>query len=638
MLFRARPAIIAASLTAFVAARMVAAAPSVEDALKYAPVQPGVEYDQPAPEEAKDCKITAEKVRDATGWGVRGPDGNILRQFVDSNGDNVVDTWSYYRGGYEVYRDIDSDFDRKADQYRWFHTGGSRWGLDKNQDGKIDVWKQISAEEVAEEAVAAIRTKDKPRFLRLLLAKEEIAQLGLPKELADQLAQRLDAAVGAFDKLAAAGALGADPDFPDFGGQRPGAVPAGTRGMTRDLLAYENVWCMVLAGDQHQQLQLGGLVELDRAWRLIDGPSVGLGEQMARGFFFDDGGAPPPQTALAAMNQPTEEMEKILKAIQAIDDQYDAASADKKAALNAQRADLFEKLAAVSATPADRDLWLRQMVDMINSHVQDGTYPGGLQRLSQLEEKLRKAKGSENLLVHIEFLRMQGAWMTALSDPKADYAKIQEAWLKQLEQFVTKHRAGEDVAEALYQLAMASEYPPSDPETALKWYQRLLADFPNGANAAKARGAIRRLSSVGKPLALKGPALQGGVVDLAQYKGRVVLIHYWSTTVPSCRADHVELLDLYAKYGGRKFEVLGINLDSNQADAVAYLNQHKLPWKQLFEPGGLFDSRLATEMGIIQLPQMILVDAKGQVVNANLLTQEVAAELKTLIPSEVAAK
>jgi hypothetical protein len=240
-------------------------------------------------------------------------------------------------------------------------------------------------------------------------------------------------------------------------------------------------------------------------------------------------------------------------------------------------------------------------------------------------------------VTHIEFRRMQAAWSLALSDPKADYTKVQEAWLKQLEQFVTDHKSGEHVAEALYQLAMANEYPPGDAESAQKWYQRLVTDFPNSANAVKARGAIRRLTSVGKPIAIKGTAMQGGAVDLAQYRGRYVLIHYWSAAAPTAKSDHEELLDIYSKYGGQKFEVIGVNLDAAQSEAVAYLKDVKLPWKQIFEPGG-FDSRLANEMGIIQLPQMILVDDKGQVVTTNIQAMELAAELKTLLASEVASK
>src|SRR5690606_37599308 len=83
------------------------AAPTVEDALKLAPVQPDVQYDKPTADEIKACKISPEKLNGATAWVVRGADGSVLRQFTDSNNDNVVDTWSYYRGGLEVYRDAD---------------------------------------------------------------------------------------------------------------------------------------------------------------------------------------------------------------------------------------------------------------------------------------------------------------------------------------------------------------------------------------------------------------------------------------------------------------------------------------------------------------------------------------------------
>ena len=62
------------------------------------------------------------------GWIVRDGNGRILRSFVDTNGDNVVDLWCYYQGGIEVYRDIDRNFNGKPDQYRWLNTAGTRWG------------------------------------------------------------------------------------------------------------------------------------------------------------------------------------------------------------------------------------------------------------------------------------------------------------------------------------------------------------------------------------------------------------------------------------------------------------------------------------------------------------------------------
>ena len=87
---------------------------------------------------------------------------------------------------------------------------------------------------------------------------------------------------------------------------------------------------------------------------------------------------------------------------------------------------------------------------------------------------------------------------------------------------------------------------------------------------------------------------------------------------------------MYAKKGGRDFDIIGVCLDDNPAAAKQYVAQNKLPWKQIYEAGGL-DSRLANEMGVITLPLMILVDQKGNVANQNVHVAELDAELAKLI-------
>jgi hypothetical protein len=562
----------------------------------------------------------------------------VLRQFSDSNNDNVVDTWSYFRGGLEVYRDADLNYNGKAEQYRWFHTGGSRWALDKNEDGKVDAWKSISAEEASEEVIAALRSKDAARFERLLLTKEEIGKLGLTKELTEKLNERVAAAPKTFAKLVSEGKIDAKAEFTDFGGLRPGAVPAGTRGGTKDLLVYEDVWAMALAGDQPQQLQLGSMVNIDGSWKLVDGPVIGAADSVVAGFFYDAEGVIPQQPQVAAINEPTEEMQTILETIQKLDDQLIKAEPAKKAALHNQRADLLERLATVAKDPTEREQWTKQLIDMVSAAVQEGSYAEGMERLKKLEAKLTADKASEDLLTHIEFSRMQAAWGLAQGSPEAekDYAKIQEAWLKQLEEFVGKHKSSEHVAEALLQLGMASEFA-GEKETALKWYQRLVKDFPKFSKTPKAEGSIRRLSAVGKAIPLKGADINGGApIDLAQYKGKAVLIHYWSTSLPTIKDDHERIADLYKKYGGANFEVVGVNLDYAKDEVIAYLKANtQLRWKQLFEPGG-FESRLANEMGIITLPMVILVNDKGEVVTSDLQVPEIEDELAKLLAERVA--
>src|SRR5207248_2099359 len=84
--------------------------------------------------------------------------------------------------------------------------------------------------------------------------------------------------------------------------------------------------------------------------------------------------------------------------------------------------------------------------------------------------------------------------------------------------------------------------------------------------------------------------------------GKVVLIHYWATMGSQWKGDEILLRDLYAKKGGNggEFEIIGVCLDDDPTEAKQYVAENKIPWKQVYERGGL-DGRLANEMGVLTL-------------------------------------
>ncbi|MFM8707374.1 MAG: thioredoxin, partial [Planctomycetia bacterium] len=141
---------------AVVPAVLQAAGPTVEYALGLRPSQKDVDYDRPEGDAAKTATISTEKTGGSSAFVVRGPTGDILRVFADTNGDRVVDRWSYYKDGVEVFRDIDSNHNAKVDQSRWLNSAGSRWGVDQDENGVIEAWKAISPEEVCRELVEAV--------------------------------------------------------------------------------------------------------------------------------------------------------------------------------------------------------------------------------------------------------------------------------------------------------------------------------------------------------------------------------------------------------------------------------------------------------------------------------------------------
>lgn len=601
--------------------------PTAAQALALTPIQKLVEYSTPTKEEAAQCTNTAEKAGSITAWVVRNKDNDVLRRFADSNGDNVVDQWCYYHDGLEVYRDIDANFNGKADQYRWFHTGGTRWGVDKNEDGRIDAWRVISPHEVGEQVVFAIKTRDPVRFALLLATPAELNDAGFAKARAEQIAVQISAAPAEFSKLLEEQkTLTPQSRFVDFGSARPALIPSGTNGSTKDVVVADNASALVEIDGKHEQVSLGTLVAIGETWKLISAPTIGANAQHQGGLVAQ---AAEPQNP-AAGGTPSEEVQQLMSDLEKLDRQSAELPEDKQAENVQARAEKLKKLAEISPE-SDRDQWYRQLADMLSVATQSGNYPQGLEQLDELQKILSDAGASEDAIAHSVFQRMWAEYVTTQRDPNANAAQVQDKWLKDLEAFVGKYPKSSDTAEGLLQLGMYQEFVGKT-EDATKWYQQLVTDFPKADPASKANGALRRLASVGRPLRLNGTDLNGGKpVDLASpnYRRKVVLIHYWATWCEPCKADMVLLKNFYAKKGGRDFDIIGVCLDHDAAGAKQFLAQERFAWRQLHEPGGL-DGRLANEMGIMTLPVMILVDQNGNVTNNNIQAAQLEAEFAKL--------
>jgi len=616
------------------AASAFAATPTAEQALNLTPVQAGVDYDRPGAEDVSKCKIIAKKINGQVGWIVEGPDGTILRKFVDTNGDNVVDQWSYYKDGVEVYRDIDSNFNGKADQHRWFNTGGTRWGLDPKEDGTIDSWKMISAEEVTAEIVAALAARDAERFARVVLSPEELKNIGLGKSRSAELADKVGKLAGAFRQFAARQkTVAPQSTWVQFSANRPGVVPAGTDESTKDIRVYENVLAIVETAGKNTQLHIGTLVQVGDGWRVIDLPQEiadGQAESTPAGFFFQ---ASMVHRSESAGNGPGENNQRLLADLEKLDQAAAAATTpEQQAQYTTQRADLLEQIAASAANTEERAMWLRQLTDMIGAAGQMGTYPEAVDRLKALFEKLNKNEADKDLAAYVKFRLMMSDYWRRMQDPKANSSKvqaeIQTGWQKNLEQFLSDYPTAPDAPEAMLQLAIAQEFAGQD-DDAKKWYARAAKEFPDSSAGKKALGAQSRLDCEGKMLSFTGQGLSGSPVNLANFRGKVVLIQFWTTHSDQAKSDIATLKELVAKYG-RSFAVLAVSLDNGRKELDSYLAQAKLPWTQVFEEGGL-DSPPANQLGILTVPTMILVDQQGKVVNRNIQAAEIEAELKKLV-------
>jgi thiol-disulfide isomerase/thioredoxin len=608
--------------------------PTAKQALALTPIQPDVDYSKPTAKEMADCTIRAEKQNGITAWVVRDAQGQTLRRFADTNADNIVDLWCYYNGGLEVYRDIDSDHDGKADQYRWLQTAGTRWGIDKNQDGRIDYWQVISPPEVAEELVDALKAKDQKRFELLLLTPEELANAGFNKQQADKIAATLKAAPAAFSKLAAEQkVVTAQTEFADFYRSRPATIAAGTDGSTKDITILDNASALVATGDKHEQLFMGTMVSVGQTWKILDVPTLGSDNQTPQTGLLT-AATPDVGNANPAQGGPSDEMQQLMAQLEKLDQQQ-SDNSNQAAAID-QRADILQRLASAASDDDSRNDWVKQLADVLSAAVQAGSFPKGIAALDQLIDNLTKTNANDPVIPYVKFRRMWADYARSQQAKDADLAKIQEKWLADLETFAKDNPKSPDSAEALLQLGMANEFS-GHAEDAAKWYQQLSKDFPKTSQANKANGALTRLNSKGKPMSLRAADLNKKPVDLAAapYRGKVVAVYYWATWCDHCKERMDALNDLYAKWGGRGFNIIGVCLDRTPDTMNDFLKENKYKWTQVYDPGG-FDGRLANEMGVMTLPLMVLVDQKGNVVSDNIYVDGLEPELQRLLGAATA--
>lgn len=602
------------------------AAPTVDQALSLRPVQPGVDYDQP--EDPKTCKLVPTKM--PSGYELIDGTGQRLRRFLDSDGDKKLDQWCYYKEGSEVYRDIDADRNGSADQYRWLGLAGTRWGIDQNEDGNIDVWKYISAEEASAEAVEALKTRNLQRFQILLVSNSELKSLGLSRKQKMQIAKMTAEARKTFPEQAAKYALSAKSTWTNFSATRPGIVAAGSHGVTKDITVYENAVAVYQNDTGHEQLSLGTLLHVGNTWRLTQLPSSGHTEETPAGIFFTAVQEPTPQ-GLTQTGSSDDKTQQWLRDLEEIDQSLtNTGDPDEITKLNRERAEVLENIIDASTDDTVRANWIRQLADTLSAAVQTGSFPEGTERLMQLMVQLRDSATDVNQLPYVQFRHLSADYTQRLQDPENnEFHKVQDQWLKDLEAFVNEFPKSQDTGEAMLQLALAEEFAGKDYK-AKEWYQRIVSSSADSLLVSKAKGAKRRLESVGKPLELTGTTLKGQLLDLSEMRGKVVVVQFWATWCDPCLDDMKELKRLVAEYGDQGFTPVGVNLDAEKTSAQDFLkNNRYYSWPHLHEEGGL-DSRLANELGVLTLPTMLLVDQRGKVINRGLHSGELLNELERI--------
>lgn len=111
---------------------------------------------------------------------------------------------------------------------------------------------------------------------------------------------------------------------------------------------------------------------------------------------------------------------------------------------------------------------------------------------------------------------------------------------------------------------------------------------------------------------LSFPDVDNNPVELADYKGKVVLLNFWATWCPPCVKEMPSMQRLRDKFAGKDFEIVAISAGESPATVDSFMMEleTELTFPILLDEKG----RSFRELGIRGLPMSFLFDRNGKLI------------------------
>ncbi|MBI3651826.1 MAG: redoxin domain-containing protein [Acidobacteria bacterium] len=165
---------------------------------------------------------------------------------------------------------------------------------------------------------------------------------------------------------------------------------------------------------------------------------------------------------------------------------------------------------------------------------------------------------------------------------------------------------------------------------------------PNSPTAESAREVIKhpKLASVQPATDFKVKGTDGKELSLKALRGKVVLLDFWASWCGPCRQEMPAVKQVWQKYGGENFVIIGINLDDSKSAFASYMKSEGITWPQYFDGQG-WENKIARLYGVHAIPHTVLIDEEGIVravgLRGTTLYNKIADLLKQLKEQKSAA-
>jgi peroxiredoxin len=103
--------------------------------------------------------------------------------------------------------------------------------------------------------------------------------------------------------------------------------------------------------------------------------------------------------------------------------------------------------------------------------------------------------------------------------------------------------------------------------------------------------------------------------EVASFRGRVVLLHFWTTWCEPCQSEMLSMAELYQTYKDAGLEVVAVASDVQGLEVVQpFMDRHRLRFTTLLDTLG----QVTHLYGVTSLPTTYLLDREGRVVTVTM--------------------
>ncbi|MER6138847.1 TlpA disulfide reductase family protein [Streptomyces sparsogenes] len=138
---------------------------------------------------------------------------------------------------------------------------------------------------------------------------------------------------------------------------------------------------------------------------------------------------------------------------------------------------------------------------------------------------------------------------------------------------------------------------------------------------------------------ITGKTLEGKQLDLADYKGKIVVLNVWGSWCTPCRAEAPNLVKVAKDTEADGVRFVGINTrDSDRANAIQFEKEFKVDYPSLYDPIGKLMLRFPKgSLNPQAIPTTIVLDRQGRIA-ARALTPLSEEALRKMVEPLIAEK